>query len=67
MPFMGSAMFSSKKKNKRNLYYLLPGMARSNRRRHRQILAWSILFGAIFAAIFGLLLYYFNAYRFIGL
>jgi hypothetical protein len=39
-------------------YYLLPGMGRSNRRRRREILRWSILVGVIVSALFGLALYF---------
>jgi hypothetical protein len=51
-------MFGQKKK--RGLYYLLPGMNRANRIRRRQILKWSILAGIVFAALFGLLIYWMN-------
>jgi hypothetical protein len=51
-------MFGQKKR--RGLYYLLPGMNRSNRIRQRQILRWSILAGIVFAILFGLLLYWAN-------
>jgi hypothetical protein len=54
-------MFGQKKR--RGLYYLLPGMNRSNRIRRRQILRWSILAGIVFAALFGFLLYWFNSPR----
>ncbi len=52
-------MFGQKKN--RGLYYLLPGMNRANRIRRRQILRWSILVGIVFAALFGLLLYWLNS------
>ncbi len=51
-------MFGQKKKQ--GLYYLLPGMNRSNRIQQRKILRWSILAGLIFAALFGLLVYWLN-------
>jgi len=54
-------MFGQKKK--RGLYYLLPGMNRSNRIRQRQILRWSILIGIVFAVIFGIILYVLNTPR----
>jgi high-affinity Fe2+/Pb2+ permease len=52
-------MFGQKKK--RGLYYLLPGMNQSNRIRQRKILKWAILAGLIFAALFGLLVYWMNS------
>lgn len=52
-------MFGEKKK--RGLYYLLPGMNRSNRIRQRKVLRWSILFGIIIAILFGALVYYLNS------
>jgi hypothetical protein len=52
-------MFGQKKK--RGLYYLLPGMNRSNRLRQRQILRWSILVGLIFALLIGFLMWWFNS------
>jgi hypothetical protein len=39
-------------------YYLLPGMGRSNRRRRRQILRWSIIVGVVVSVLFGALLWY---------
>jgi hypothetical protein len=50
-------------KKKRGLYYLLPGMNRSNRIRQRQILKWSIVVGLVFALLFGLLIYWLNSPR----
>jgi hypothetical protein len=52
-------MFGQKKN--RGLYYLLPGMNRSNRIRQRMILKWAILAGLIFAALFGFLIYWLNS------
>lgn len=54
-------MFGQKKK--RGLYYLLPGMNRSNRIRQRQILRWSILIGIVFALLFGVIIYLLNTPR----
>jgi hypothetical protein len=51
-------MFGLKKKQ--GLYYLLPGMNRSNRIRQRKVLKWAILAGAVIAALFGLLIYWLN-------
>jgi hypothetical protein len=41
-------------------YYLLPGMGRSNRRHRRRVFRWSIIFGIVFSALFGCLLYFLN-------
>jgi hypothetical protein len=54
-------MFGQKKK--RGLYYLLPGMNRSNRIRQRQVLKWSILIGIVAAALVGLIIYLINMPR----
>jgi hypothetical protein len=54
-------MFGPKKK--RGLYYLLPGMNRSNRIRQRQILRWSIIIGIVCALIFGIIIYILNTPR----
>jgi hypothetical protein len=56
-------MFGFNKK-KRGLYYLLPGMNRSNRQRQKELLRWSILVGVIVAILFGLLIYWINTPRF---
>jgi hypothetical protein len=53
------AIFRSKKK--RGLYYLLPGMNTSNRRRRREIFRWSLLVGIIVSALFGCALYFLNS------
>jgi hypothetical protein len=53
-------MFRSRKNKEEHRYYLLPGMGRSNRRRHVQILKWSLVIGFIFSVIFGCLLYFAN-------
>jgi len=55
-----NTVFWRKKNKEENRYYLLPGMARSNRRRHRQVVWWSIVFGIIFSALFGAFLYFIN-------
>jgi hypothetical protein len=53
--------------NKRNRgdhrYYLLPGMGRSNRRRHKQYFHSAIVVGLIVSAILCALLYYFSQPR----
>jgi len=53
-------IFRSRKDKDQHRYYLLPGMGRSNRRRHRQIFRWSLAFGLIISALFAFLLYYLN-------
>lgn len=50
-------MFLSRKNKEEHRYYLLPGMGRSNRRRHRQFAVWAIVVGVIGAVLLGLLLY----------
>jgi len=50
-------MFRSNRNKEAHRYYLLPGMGRSNRRRHREFLAWSVVVGLIVSAAFGCLLY----------
>jgi hypothetical protein len=50
-------MFRSKRNKEQNRYYLLPGMGRSNRRRHREFLMWAIVVGAVVSSVFAYLLY----------
>ena len=50
-------MFWTRKSKEEHRYYLLPGMGRSNRRRHQQFLRWSIAVGLIASAAFAYLLY----------
>jgi len=50
-------MFWTRKSKEEHRYYLLPGMGRSNRRRHQQFLRWSIVVGLIASAVFAYLLY----------
>lgn len=50
-------MFWTRKSKEEHRYYLLPGMGRSNRRRHQQFLRWSIVVGLIASAGFAYLLY----------
>lgn len=38
-------------------YYLLPGMGKANRRKHAQILWWSIAFGLVLSAAIATILY----------
>lgn len=39
-------------------YYLLPGMGKANRRKHQQILLWSIAFGLVLSVAIAALLYF---------
>ena len=57
---MFTAVFRSRRNKEEHRYYLLPGMGRSNRRRHAQFIRWAIAVGIIVSALFGLLLYYLN-------
>ena len=52
------SVFTTRKNKEQNRYYLLPGMGRSNRRRHTQFIYWSIVVGLLVSALLGLLLYY---------
>jgi len=54
-------MFWSKRNREAHRYYLLPGMGRSNRRRHREFLYWSIVVGLLASAVFAYLLYTISA------
>jgi hypothetical protein len=54
-------MFWPKRNKEAHRYYLLPGMGRSNRKRHIEFLLWSILVGALVSALFGFLLYQLSA------
>ncbi|HYE30981.1 MAG TPA: hypothetical protein VEH27_06130 [Methylomirabilota bacterium] len=56
-------MFWSKKNPEEHRYYLLPGMGKANRRKHRHYLLWSIVVGLIISAIFAAILYFMNAGR----
>ena len=50
-------MFRSKRNREAHRYYLLPGMGRSNRRRHREFLVWAIVVGTLVSCVFAYLLY----------
>ncbi len=50
-------MFWSRRNREAHRYYLLPGMGRSNRRKHREFLIWSVIVGLIASALFAYLLY----------
>lgn len=41
-------------------YYLLPGMGRSNRRRHNMIFMWSLIAGLGGSALIGLVIWLLN-------
>jgi len=41
-------------------YYLLPGMGRSNRRRHNLVFLWSILAGVVGSGLIGLIIWLIN-------
>ncbi|HYT61171.1 MAG TPA: hypothetical protein VEL06_13435 [Haliangiales bacterium] len=51
------AMFWTRKNKEEHRYYLLPGMGRSNRRRHQQFVRWAIVVGTLASAGFAYLLY----------
>lgn len=50
-------MFFAPKNKEEHRYYLLPGMGRSNRRRHRQFAIWGVVVGLVVAALLALLIY----------
>jgi|GEM_PF-242341 len=54
------AVFGTRRNKEEHRYYLLPGMGRSNRRRHAQFVRWAIVVGMIVSALTGLLLYIIN-------
>ena len=56
-PNQQPTMFWTRKNKEEHRYYLLPGMGRSNRRRHQQFLRWSIVVGLLASAAFAYLLY----------
>jgi len=53
-------LFKWRKDKAEHRYYLLPGMGRSNRRRHREILFYAVIVGLLVSALFGGLLYWMN-------
>ncbi len=53
-------MFWEKKNKEEMRYYLLPGMGRSNRRRHQQIFRWAVVVGIFISIAFGVLIYILN-------
>ena len=55
-----SPVFWKKPNKEEHRYYLLPGMARSNRRRHAETLRWSLLIGLLASALVGFAVYYLN-------
>ena len=54
-------MFGVKQNKDKHRFYLLPGMGKSNKRRHLQLLRWSIAVGMIVSALFAYLLYRLNS------
>ena len=55
--------FGKKKPNEageEHRYYLLPGMGRSNRRRHKLIFLWSIIGGIAGSVLIGLSIWLIN-------
>lgn len=55
-------MFNRKRNKEEHRYYLLPGMGRSNRARHRQFVRWAIVVGVVGSVLFGSLLYYMHQF-----
>jgi len=53
-------MFWTRRNKEEHRYYLLPGMGRSNRRRHQQFVRWAMVVGAIASVVFAYLLYLLN-------
>lgn len=45
---------------KRDYQYSFPSQMKSNIRHNRRVLLWSVLFGLIVAALFGLIIWYAN-------
>ena len=50
-------MFWMRKNKEDHRYYLLPGMGRSNRRRHQQFVRWAVVVGILASVLFAYLLY----------
>ncbi|MEW6158023.1 MAG: hypothetical protein AB1813_11355 [Verrucomicrobiota bacterium] len=55
------ASILGKKERKGGLYYLYPGMGRSNKRWRSQITRWSIIFGLISSALVAGVLWLLNS------
>jgi hypothetical protein len=53
-------VFWKKRNKEEHRYYLLPGMGRSNRRKHRQYFRSAILVGIVVSVVLASLLYYFS-------
>jgi hypothetical protein len=53
-------MSNDRKKKDRQLYYLLPSMGKASRMQHRKLFRGAVIAGAIFAALFGYILYLVN-------
>lgn len=50
-------MFWPKRNKEENRYYLLPGMARSNRKHHYQTLKWAFVIGLICSGLVAWFIY----------
>ncbi len=55
-------MVWKKRSKEEHRYYLLPGMARSNRKRHAEIFRWSLLFGLLASILTGIAVYLANRF-----
>jgi len=56
-------MIWSKNNKEAGRYYLLPGMGgKSARRKHKLILAWSLVAGVLVSSLLGLIFYFLNVY-----
>jgi hypothetical protein len=56
-------VFWRPKNKEEHRYYLLPGMGRSNRRRHKKYLQSALIVGVLVSLILCSLLYYFSRPR----
>ena len=52
--------FRRKRNREAHRYYLLPGMGRCRRKRHKQIMRWSIVVAVVISTLLCGLLYYIN-------
>lgn len=51
-------MLWTRRNKEEHRYYLLPGMGRSNRRRHRQFLIAGIIVGGVVSLVIGCIIYF---------
>jgi hypothetical protein len=56
-------MFWTRRNKEEHRYYLLPGMGRSNRRKHRQLLIASVIVGGVVSAAFAVALYFLSRFH----